>query len=125
MRRTATIVTCGCIIYSAVVLILFMVVPPAPAAPTAPPSFTCQAFGSVVECRAKDVGSLDVEWASVWTDPSGRESVYRSAGDSFSFKLHHSGRTVVEMHPGDVTTLRCWVLWVRGRAIFEKWEPHA
>lgn len=97
---------------------------PVPVPVPAYPSFHCEAYGHVVECRAADVGKEAVEWAAVYVDRKLGEQVYRSAGGDFSFRLH--SRTQIEMHLPFVsgfTPLREWAMWYRGRVVFTEWKP--
>lgn len=85
------------------------------------PSFRCEAYGRLVECRAVDTGEETVEWAAIC--PQAHPDIYRSTGSRFGFRL--MGRTQIEMHLPDVggfPPLRAWAFWKKDRVVFQQWE---
>lgn len=101
---------------------LFTVLLAAAAATTVYPQMHCEAYGHVVECQARDTADEAIMWAAVWNERDG-EHVYRSAGDSFGFRL--KAKTEIEMHlpyVGGFSPLRLWAEWRRGRVVFYEWQ---
>lgn len=86
------------------------------------PQMHCEAYGRLVECRASDVGGMNVEWAAICT--AAHPDIQRSTGERFAFRLQ--GRTQIEMHlpdlAGGFTPLREWAMWYRGRVVFAEWK---
>lgn len=86
------------------------------------PQMRCEAYGRLVECRASDVGGMNVEWAAICT--AAHPDIQRSTGERFAFRLQ--GRTQIEMHlpdlAGGFTPLREWAFWYHGRVVFAEWK---